>query len=149
MRQVVGFWRVVAIALSALGCALSSGVLALYMHGRSLPPTDGAYGMSVLQSLRDPFVFLVWAPLTLWPGVVGCLAAVVTLWHTNLLVTIPCVFVVTVGVVAGTASAYAFLSPFLALGASLLAMQACNVYVRWRSRARSSQESVFRLGLKP
>ena len=41
------------------GCVLLSGLL------KSLPPTDGAYGQSVLQTLMDPFVLTFFIPAAL------------------------------------------------------------------------------------
>jgi len=142
MTQLPGSKRVAVLAVASLACAVSTGVVALYILWRSLPPTDGAYGTPFVAFFADPFVLTVWVPLVFGAGVIGGLVAVITLWRTNLLVSVPAVFAVSVGAAALTQGLPFFLSPLVALGSAMLAMQTCYSFARW-SAARRSRVQAF------
>lgn len=147
MRRASGGKRVVILALSSLGCGLLTGLLVLYIDGKSLTPSDEAYGMSVVESLADPLVLLVWLPFTLGSASLGFVYSLVALRNVNLAKAIPLVAVVTVGAAAATATSFAPASPFVALLVALLvaliAMEFCRNWSPWASN-EPPPESGFR-----
>ena len=147
MKRLTGARRVAVIALSSLTCSLVSGIVALYIQGQLLSPNDGAYGMSLWATLADPFVQVVFFPLTLGLALLGFGAALLTLWHVNLVKAIPLVAAVAIGASAATEYFKFPFGPFLAFGATLLAMQWCHSVSGW-SFPRPAEPSVFRTGLK-
>jgi hypothetical protein len=107
--------RVLVLASSALLCAVASGWVALAVHHANLSPTDAAAGLPLLEVLRDPFVFVIWASATSMCAVLGFGAALLTLWRANLGLAIPVVSVVTIGSAAATASVLVPMSAPVAL----------------------------------
>ncbi len=118
--------RTLALATNALICGTLAGLVALYTLGRSLPPSDGAYGISVWDSLKDPFVFAVWLPLVLIGAAVGFVFSLWLLWRVDLSKAIPTVAVTTVVAAAASAPIFAPLSPLVGLSAGVAAMLWCR-----------------------
>ena len=92
--------KVLVLASSACVCSFLAGLVALYMQSRYLPPSDGAYGMSVADLLRDPFVRLAWVGYTSIGAVVGFAASVLMLRRADLRRAVPAIVVVTVSTAA-------------------------------------------------
>lgn len=125
--------RVFSLAASALFCAFLTGFVALYTQGKSLPPSDGAYGMSVWESLGDPFVFAVWLPMVLVGATFGLTFSLWALWRVNLAKAIPIVAAVAVAAAAASAPVFGPLSSLVALVAGILAMLWCRGRAGWES----------------
>ena len=134
------FLRTTTLAIGALLCALLAGLLALYTLTWSLPPSDSAYGMSVADSLRDPFILLAWGPLVLGGAAIGFAFSRWLLWRVTLLKAIPTVAAVTAVGAAASAPIFYPLSPLVALSVGVMAMFWCRQRTAWqsdRSRPRS------------
>lgn len=114
--------RTVGLAVASLVTAFGAAVAALWTGGLTLPPSDGAYGMSLAETLSDPFVVTVLCEYALAGASVGFLVALGCLWRTDLSRSIPVVFGVTVGVAAlsGPLSALAVLPTLVAGIAAML-----------------------------
>ena len=126
--------RVFSVAASSLFCAVLAGFIALYTHGKSLPPSDGAYGMSVWESLGDSRVFSVWFLLVSTGAVLGFVFSLWALWRVNLAKAIPVVASVTIATAAGSAPVVGPLSSLVALIAGILATLWCRGRTGWESK---------------
>jgi hypothetical protein len=116
--------RVLALALGALLCAVMAGLAALYVQGRSLPPSDGAYGMTLWETLKDPFVRIVWGGLVIAAAVIGFLLALPLLWRSDLRKAVPAVILATVATAAALAARSVVESLGVALGVGIAVMLA-------------------------
>ena len=116
--------RVLALALGALLCALLAGLAALYVQGKSLPPSDGAYGMTLWETLHDPAVQVVWGMLVGAGAVIGFLLALPLLWRSDLRKAVPAVILATVAAAAALATRSVVESLGVALGVGIAVMLA-------------------------
>ena len=123
-------FRVLALAFGSLVCALLTGLAALFSHGRSLPPSDGAYGMTLWESLHDPFVFIVWGQLVIAGAVIGFLLALPLLWRSDLRKAVPTVILATVAASAASASLGVLASVGTALSIGIAVMLAFRLHPR-------------------
>ena len=140
-RVVAAVLRVLQLVLSAAACALVAGLAALYVQGELLPPTDGAYGMTLWETLQDPFVRDVWSISVALAGGVGVLFALPLLWRVRLVRAVPVV------AAASTVGSVLFAMAFpLAMGAGLaggvVAMFWCRTRPEWRIGGRRPAEGV-------
>lgn len=133
-----------ALAASALATAFASGVAALYVQGRSLPPTDGAYGQSVWQTLADPFVTMLFVPFALGAGLVGFVASLFLLWRVDLTRAVPVVALATITSAAIMGWVFTPGSPVISLAIGLLTMELCGHCSRWKLPPEPAARSVFR-----
>ena len=129
--------RVTALALSALATGVASGVIVLAYRLARLPPTDLAYGMPVWVFLRDPFVLMVFIPLTVAVAFIGFLASVLTLWYADLRKALPFVSSVAIGVITVTTHLRIARGAQLAVAAAILAMLWCRFGSGWVPPASS------------
>ena len=125
--------RVIVLALGSTACALAAGLVALWVNGITLPPTDLAYGMTVLQSLRDPFVRGVWLSLTFAAAVPGFAVALWALWRVQLAKAFPLIFLASTLSAGATARYLPPLSPVTALLSATAVMVWCRYHSQWRS----------------
>lgn len=114
--------RASVLAVASLVTSLSAAIAALWTLGLTLPPSDEAYGMSLAETLSDPFVVAATVMYALGGASVGFLIALGCLWRTDLSRSIPVVFAVTVGTAAlsGCLSGLAVLPTLLAGTAAML-----------------------------
>lgn len=124
--------RLLLLALGSLTCAAVAGLVALYAQGKTLPPSDLAYGMSVWESLGDRAVRGIWLLLVLPSAAVGFAFAIPTLWKVRLTFALPLVVLAT----SMFAGAFAFLfwplSPIAGLAAGIVTMFRCRAIPEWR-----------------
>ena len=125
--------RVLVLALGAAICSLITGLVALYTHGRSLPPSDGAYGMSMWDSLGDPFVRLAWLMMTCVGACIGFAVSVWALWRVKLTRAVPVVAAVTVSSAALSAPALGPAAAVVALVTGVATMLWCRNKSGWGS----------------
>ena len=124
--------RVCVLGAYSWLCSLGAGVVALWVSGRLLSPTDGVFGLSTLQVLQDPFVLMIWLPLVIAGAVLGFGFSLLTLWNVDLVKAIPTVTAVTI-IAAAVTAPLMLLSPLPTFLAGVAAM----VWCRWRwSQAR-------------
>ena len=126
--------RAGVLAISAAGCAALSGLAALYVLIQSLPPSDEAYGMSVLEFLGDPFVRVLWVPFTFGPAFIGFMASLWALWRVRLTRALPLILIMTVAAAAIAARANIVLAVPVALVVSLATMDWCHSRTSWALR---------------
>ena len=127
------FNRVSSLAASALFCAFVAGFVALYAHVESLPPSDGAYGISVWEALGLVDVLVVWLLVVCVGAGIGFAFSLWALWKVNLVKAIPVVAAVTVVAAAASAPLLSVLSSLVALVAGILAMLWCRAWPGWES----------------
>jgi hypothetical protein len=120
--------RVLTLALGSFSCALLAGLAALFFFGRSLPPSDGAYGMTLWELLHDPFVLIVWGQLVIAGAVIGFLLALLLLWRCDLRKAVPAVILVTVAVAAASAPLGVVVSVGATLSAGIAVMLAYRLH---------------------
>lgn len=124
-RVVRAGLRFLAIAATATACALASTGAAIAVHFWSLPPSDGAYGLTMIEVWADPAVqsvalvafalgFVVGAPLAEW-----------ILWPTKLKRSLPVVFAATIATAFLTGGLMP-LTPLLTLAAGVVTMTWCR-----------------------
>jgi hypothetical protein len=124
--------RPVVLAVSAALCGALAGIAAIYAMGKTLPPTDDAYGQTVMQSLGDPFVFGPWVFITFSSAFVGFLVSLWVLWDVRLVKAIPLVFAVTIGTAAFGGAVNIFLAVPFTLSVSVVTMILCRAHEPWR-----------------
>lgn len=83
------FLRVLVLAVASTVTSLGAASAALWSLGRSLPPTDGAYGMTLAETWSDPFVATAALLLSLGGGALGFVLALTWLWRTDLMMESP------------------------------------------------------------
>ncbi len=127
------------LALGAILCALVCGFAALWVQQATLPPTDLAYGLSVVHVLGDPFVRLVWIPVTLGAGLSGFFVSLWALWRVQLAKAGPLTFAVTA--VASAVAAYrsVLLSLPVAFLSGAIVMIWCRHHTTWALPEHASQ----------
>jgi len=124
--------RVLALLTCSLVCAGVAGLLALRAHVESLPPSDGAYGITVSETLRDPLVLSVWQMLVLAGAAGGFVCSLWLLWRVDLLKAIPVVVAATV--------AAAYLSALIAPPLSAFVAMFVGVAVMYWFRQRATRD---------
>jgi len=118
--------RVAALAASAVLCACLAGIAALYVQGLFLPPSDGAAGNTLIETLSDPLVLMVWFPIVAVGACIGFVVTVFGLWDVKLTKAIPTVVLATIVSAAVMAPVFVPLSPFFGLFAGITAMNWCR-----------------------
>jgi hypothetical protein len=120
-------FRVCILGASAFACSLLAGFVALYVHGKLLPSSDGAYGMTIWERLSDPFVFAVWILLVLAGSILGLVYGLLILWGVDLGKALPVIASVTTLAAGGAAALVGPpLSALVALAAGVWAMSWCR-----------------------
>jgi len=132
-------YRVFCLAFSALICAFATGFIALYAIVKPLPVADLAYGMSVWELLRDPFVLFGLILFALAGAIPGFVFSLWALWKVSLAKAIPVVTMVT-GAAAAVSVLILNLTPLfillIALIAGIVAMFWCHGRTSWEIKDR-------------
>lgn len=136
LRALAAVARLLVLAASAATCASLAGLAALFTQGQALPPSDGAYGLSVRESLADPFVRDVWLGLVAIGAALGFLVSAWALWRVKLTRAVPVVAAVTVLAAALTGPIAPAAGP-AALAAGVLAMLWCRGRSGWAVAPRT------------
>ena len=76
--------RASVLAVASLVTSLSAAIAALWTLGKTLPPSDGAYGRSLAETLSDPIVVFVALVISLGGAAIGFPIALHCLWRTDL-----------------------------------------------------------------
>lgn len=114
------------ILASGMACAFVSMFVALAVNQAVLPPSDGAYGLSAFEILRDPFVRTLAIPVTLTLGAVGSLCAIFLLARTDLRRSIPIVAAVTIVATAALSLISELVAAPVGLAFGIWSMTACR-----------------------
>jgi hypothetical protein len=125
--------RFSGIAVAATACAYASAWVAFVAHHWSLPPTDGAYGLTVAEMWADPAVQSGFLVFFAFGGALGSAFAGWLLWTTRLSRSIPTVFTVTV--------ATAFLTGTMMPATLLLTLAAGVAAMVWSRRRFPAADS--------
>lgn len=132
------FWpRLLILAVASFACAAITALTAVFTLQATLPPTDGAYGMTFSETLSDPFVSWVMILYGIIGWILGFPISSALLWKTDLSRSIPVVFIVTVSTAALFGPAFGPLSALPALIFSVYTM-----VIFWsiaRSKVKTSQ----------
>lgn len=92
--------KLAVLASTSFLCAVTTAFVAIVVMEATLSPTDMAYGMTLGETLRDPFVQTGAVIYGAFGWFLGFPLSTLLLWRSNLARSIPIVFIVAVGTAA-------------------------------------------------